>query len=1286
MAPVVGLIASLVAAAPPDGLVLYCPFDGSLAPLWCEEGITPTPADLPLVPGMRGDAAHLAWDYAFTVGDAFPVTEGTFAVWAALDAVPDPTQPRYLMCIYGHPSVAESYMHNRFCLFIQGGQLTMQVFPAEGATVGPQADVSAWQPGEWHHVACTWSGINSGQADAALRLFIDGEVVAESAALQLDMGRTATLWNVGRDSDGSADYGLASFDDLFLYRRALSPGEVAAGVAWVRAHTGATVRVPAAREVPGWLAPELPFRATAVVAPARRDLTNPVAHLSMEAGGTLSVPDGLEQLLASVCRVFAEGTELAAEPAAGVVRWAVPGRIAAGEERRFDVYFGAARYAYAGPLQVPCEMPAAPAGRTALAPTDFATATFGDAWDFDEGDTEDIDQFGDKPEYIRNVRVEDGALQADVEQDAYIVWGSMWGPEDKGKRTFRLDPTEYNQLEIRLRQSVPWSNWDVMGRVAGTESLVAYKFPVSGQGWQTIRIDLVRDANWRQPLSAFRIDLTNEMKAQAAIDWVRLTQGVPAELTGLQTLGAPNGAATQVALEVADSAPIAGSGQDVAARVTDAQGDPVAGQPVVIAIGEGAGTIAESAATALKADGGLRGLTGPDGRFVVRYEAGRQAGSTDELVARTEFPDMESQPLRATVQAGPPDHYEVLSLEPRIVPESDMPLPVRAQAVDACGNPLPLEGRGLVWEVAEGRLEDAAAATGADGSATARLVPDMTRRWVYTVRVTDDQGMTGQSGPICVLPKGPRPDRVRLGGNGYFATGPGQPFVPLGGFYGVWVPAIAEPGQEKGRAIHAFNEATEEEILDWFGFLQAQGVTAIRMMLRTHGPDGTEAMDIGGRVNRRLFATTLRYFDLARRFGLRFMLTLHDDYDKPVYCNARHLKRFALPAFAGEDLNALPAHQRRFIRDQELVAPAERYTDPDAIACQDQYAREIVGYLKDNPVVFSWELENEMVDCPVSWVNHAVDVIREVDPETPVCVSHGGGGIVTGDPLYWTTQSNVDFYTYHLYPVGMTRPGTDYGAAVDLLTRYGRMAGTCFMGESAGDEFSSYPPERGGDRRYVMRDIIWFGLVNGNPGSFFWNARGYEVEEFRLARRLMDRIDWTAWERQRPTIAVRIDHPLDDDKHWRSPEGQAQMRVMEQYVQHFLGQGVDFDFATDAAGYATVCGVDAFEPPALTAVPRISPGYQLARLTRADGQQGFAYARNFAGIVAWEVKPGQTMWLRQRATARLVAGLGAEIEGAEVIAVDLDTAEERVVKAGVGGSVDLGESEHDYALLWGAAR
>ena len=37
-----------------------------------------------------------------------------------------------------------------------------------------------------------------------------------------------------------------------------------------------------------------------------------------------------------------------------------------------------------------------------------------------------------------------------------------------------------------------------------------------------------------------------------------------------------------------------------------------------------------------------------------------------------------------------------------------------------------------------------------------------------------------------------------------------------------------------------------------------------------------------------------------------------------------------------------------------------------------------------------------------------------------------------------------------------------------------------------------------------MRDLVWMSLCNGNPGVFFWNARGSEVREFKPAREAMD--------------------------------------------------------------------------------------------------------------------------------------------------------------------------------------
>ena len=441
-------------------------------------------------------------------------------------------------------------------------------------------------------------------------------------------------------------------------------------------------------------------------------------------------------------------------------------------------------------------------------------------------------------------------------------------------------------------------------------------------------------------------------------------------------------------------------------------------------------------------------------------------------------------------------------------------------------------------------------------------------------------------------------------------------------------------------------------------------------------------MDVGGRVNPGLFAAFLHYLDLARPFGFKFLLVLHEDYVKPCYVDRRSLETFCLPWFAGEDLDVLPAFQRRFIRDRDLVSSAgEKYTDPDAIACQDRYAREIVGLIKDNPLVFAYELENEMVNCPAEWANHAMATIRRVDPQTPLCVSHGGGGLQTADPAWWKTKTAIDFYTYHLYPHGTTSPEMDYGLATDVLTRYGRIGKPAILGESAGDQFS-YGPDRE-IRRWTMRDVIWFSLVNGNPGCFFWNARGSEVAEFKLAREITGRIDWRGFRRKRPAIAVRVPHPLDDDRHFRSPMGREALAMMGRYARHYLDCGVDFDFVLDnAPAYPAFSGIERFAPP--EAGPgdfAISPGFQLASLVRTNGAEALVYVRNFAGVKLWEATKPQAwkQYLRQRRPAplRVTVNLSGWWQ-ADVW--DLDTARPRQQTVASGGSLELGTTDHDFAV------
>ena len=813
-----------------------------------------------------------------------------------------------------------------------------------------------------------------------------------------------------------------------------------------------------------------------------------------------------------------------------------------------------------------------------------------------------------------------------------------------------------------------------------------HEFVVQGQGWQTVRIDLVEEAGWGGEISAFRIDPTEEVEAEIAFDWVRLLDVTPASRQAVELLGKPSGAPATVAIALGDPNPVAGSEQPLTVTVADAAGQPVSGQPLHVSLSEASGgRLSVSEQPALETSTGLRGLSDANGRLTVAYSASPKAGAkADTVIASTEFPTVDAEPLPVDVRAGPPDHYIVHSTGVSIIPEAEMPLSLAVQLVDAHGNPVSGEAA-LTWEVEEATLRDPSERTNAEGLAHATLQPDMARRWVYTVRVRDGEGREGASGPICVLPSGPRPSRVTLGESGYFATADGRPYVPLGGFYINWVGLPDAETGEEGRVLKSFTDSTEEEILHWLDFMSRQGVNTLRLMLRTHVSGDLEPMDIGGRVNRPLFAKTLRLMDLARRHGLRFLLVIHDDYDKPVYCNRGKLEKFALPQYEGEDLDALPPHQARFIRDQRLVRPAAaKYTDPDAIACQDDYAREIILYFRDNPQVFAYELENEMVACPREWAEHAVETIRSVDPDTPVCASHGGGGIHTGDPLWWIGRTPIDFYTYHLYPIGSTDEATDYGAAVSRLARYGRMSGVCFLGESSGDEFTRYPSERDAERRYIMRDIIWFSLINGNPGCMFWNARGYEVQEFRLAADIMQRIDWTEWQRQKPGTAVTIDHPLEDDWYYRSQQGGRDRAMMGRYGQHYMALGADFDFAMSGEGYEATAPVGEFAPVDPPERPfRVSEGYQLSSLTREGTAEGLLYVRNFAGVRPWEVEGRGTMYLRERAPANLTFSIEAPT-GLIATCWDLDTGESREVEVAGGEAVDLGTTDHDWAIHWKA--
>lgn len=1301
MRPVCILILSfcLARTARAETPLLYLPFDGdpqpavSAGPVQVQGG-----GLLEYRDGLRGRAARLDADCRLAAPACLHAAAGTVACWLRPLAAPD-ARPHMIFCRYGDRRLPKSWGVNRLNLLISGSRLVLSVFSSDGKTVGLEAPLGDWPAGQWRHVAATWTHVNSGRADAELCLYVDGRLAAHRGGLRLDVGPMSDVLDIGRDSDGSPDYAHADCDEFYIYGRALNVTEIQHAVAEVRSVDRAAASKPAPQGVqrgvwwndawPLRVRVSAPWAGTAL--PTVRlplDLASDVTALGLQ--GRI-LPESLRVLpcdprtgrrLPGVRPLPAviEGDALRWTPAAGQL---VEGRLAA------EVYFDLARLNTDVPLLACFETHAWPAAPTAeFRVADYASETYADAWDFDEEDFEGIDGWGNRSYGIQKKVVRDGRLCLDVCDDPYLIWGDLWNSGRPTNRPVAIDLARYPVLAMKIRQDCAQAEWRVMARRANSTALDSYPFTVTGTGWQVVRVDLVREARFGGTVVALRIDPTEKIaKAHVEFDWVRLVREADAERQPVEVLGTPPAAPATLAIDVPRRAAPCGSQQALAVRAVDAAGKPVVGLPLTVRLAAGSGgqLLEAPSQRSLAIDAqARRGLTDAQGRVSLMLESSRRAGErADQLDAVADFTAVRAAPVAVAALARAPHHYRVEPVRAACVAGSRLPLLVRVQVVDQYDNPLPVAGRALSLSTDEGAtLTPAALVTDARGRAESRLAIDLARRWVCAVRARDAQGLEGQSAPVSVALDTPRPRSIRLLPNGYFAWSDGQPFVPLGGFYANWVQRPTPDGEWAD--LHSFTDTSDADKVRWMEFLHQSGVTAMRMMLRTHRTDGTEPMDVGGRVNRALLAEALHYMDLSRRFGLQFQLVIHEDYTKPVYFNAATFERYAASQFDAAELDRLPPEQRRFVRDHRWISPiGAKYTDPDVLACQDRYVRELLPALKNNPQVMAYELENEMVDCPASWAAHAVGLLHSLDPHTLVCASHGGGGLHTADPAWWHQRTPIDFYNYHLYPHGTTQPEFDYGAAVAVLIRYGRMCGPNLLGESSGDQFRAHPSRE--TRRWVMRDIVWMSLAGGAPGVFFWNARGAEVGEFRFAREALEALDLATFRRARPQIGIDVRHPLDDDKWYRTPQGVQAYAMMGRYAQHYLSAATDFDFTVRPEDYAQHCTLERFAPPTPHNKPfQVGPGWQLTSLARDDGRAVLAYVRNYAGTELWECQMDRRPWrqyLRTRRPAPLKIDLNLGAGAYRLTLYDLDEQRKTTRTLKPGQPLDLGTTDHDFALV-----
>jgi len=139
-----------------------------------------------------------------------------------------------------------------------------------------------------------------------------------------------------------------------------------------------------------------------------------------------------------------------------------------------------------------------------------------------------------------------------------------------------------------------------------------------------------------------------------------------------------------------------------------------------------------------------------------------------------------------------------------------------------------------------------------------------------------------------------------------------RPFLPIGGLYANRVHVVKD-GTCLGLVSEGLEDVSDAEARDWFAYLHANGVTALRGMLRDHTRRGTEPMDIVGRVNMPLLRRWEHLMVLARPYGIRFLVTLHESWyaTYAAYFNAQVLQSCVLRRYTEAELRDLPPYRRR---------------------------------------------------------------------------------------------------------------------------------------------------------------------------------------------------------------------------------------------------------------------------------------------------------------------------------------------------------------------------------------
>ena len=496
---------------------------------------------------------------------------------------------------------------------------------------------------------------------------------------------------------------------------------------------------------------------------------------------------------------------------------------------------------------------------------------------------------------------------------------------------------------------------------------------------------------------------------------------------------------------------------------------------------------------------------------------------------------------------------------------------------------------------------------------------------------------------------------IRLGGNGWFITAEGRPYVPWGyATIGLYAPDSELISRLAGP--NAWCHASDEDVRNWIGLLASYGVNCVRFGVTVDAAN--ICGDTGGHASPWMLQRLRHFLDLIGPLGVRAV---------PVMWWG-HYRNFGY--------QGIPAY------DALISKQADWFIKPAALALHQQYVREVVSAFKDDPRILAWEVMNETcragddIEGAIRWSNEIIKTMRECSPKHLVTTS---ACEATPNPeLAWINGANIDFFNYHEYPTypdysrtakllgGVTHEIGAYAAVMTLSDRLGRRVS--LLGETGNDRLreASYPEVR----QLITRDCLWLSFLHGSPGGIAWDAIA-DPREFDVLSQITRQIAWTCFVPAPTSVVVKV---MDADK---------EMANLTEYVWWSLNHGVPISFIRADQSVQPdqqVLPGDHFAPPAKVPPANLEVGsglqsasMQSASMQSADGKVFIGYVRNVSG--------SEVINTRIRQAVQTMLTLRPLKPGSFQI-WDLD--QRTVIKrlhVEKETTLDLGKSGHDFAVV-----